>query len=158
MKLLDAILQKGPLVGFKKNLRSAKGMIVIPENDEWRGGYKQFPEQEMACRCGCGLLPRHSFMLWLTGVRVEANFPFIISSGARCAFHNRRVSKSGRSGPHVLLLAGDIVVAGPRAYRLIEIAIKHGVMGIGIMQKGDWNTRFIHLDMIPRTEPLIWSY
>ena len=53
----------------------------------------------------------------------------------------------------------DILVSGEQAMTLIKIAIEEGINRIGVAQKGDHASRFIHLDMdISRPSPRIWSY
>ena len=124
--------------------------------------YPYFTKKEMECSCGCGGLPRPEFMEMLVKIREKASFPFIISSGFRCGPYNAKVSDTGINGPHTLGLACDILVFGDRAYRLIYLAIQYGITGIGIQQKGNKMTRFIHLDSIEpggmHPRPWIWSY
>jgi len=107
----------------------------------------------------CGGLPEHEMMLCLESMREEAGFPFLVSSGYRCPEHNQRVSNSGRDGPHTTGLAVDIKVYGARALRMIELALKHEALGIGLHQKGPFSGRYIHLDWVTkRPEKMIWSY
>lgn len=125
--------------------------------------YPYFKADEMRCHCGeCDTLPRDEFMQILVRMREEAAFPFIITSGYRCAHYNRQVANTGENGPHVLGLAADIRVYGDRAFRLIGLAIKHGMTGIGFSQKGPLSSRYIHVDCVPSDEthkrPWIWSY
>lgn len=124
--------------------------------------YPYFTEKEMSCNCGCGGLPQDSFMQILVTMREEAGFPFIISSGYRCPVYNSQVSDSGFTGPHTLGLAADVRLYGERALKFIAIALKHGMTGIGVGQKGEFRSRYIHTDCVkpggsyPR--PTIWSY
>lgn len=120
-------------------------------------------KRELECKCGCGGLPQDSLVRILVTLREEAGFPFIFSSGYRCAKHNALASSTGDDGPHTRGLAVDIKVYGARAIKLINLALKRGVTGIGVAQKGAISSRFIHLDWvatgdeeIPR--PAIWSY
>ena len=92
----------------------------------WAGS-PYFTKQEMLCKCGkCGLLPLDSFMLKLVTLRERAGFPFVISSGARCAKHNAAVSNTGSEGPHVMQRAVDVKVYGERAFNLVALATTHG--------------------------------
>lgn len=124
--------------------------------------YKYFTVKELECKCGkCGggdhMNP--SFMLKLEYLREACGFPFVLSSAYRCADHNKAVSDTGYSGPHVQGQAVDILVSGERAYRLIMYAIKYGFTGIGISQKGPHESRYVHLDdLTGDTRPWIWSY
>lgn len=130
--------------------------------DTWQGGYKHFSEEEMKCKCGCGGLPKHSFMVKLDELREGLGFPLIVSSGFRCPFYNLAVSATGLTGPHTTGLAADIVIFGNRALKLIVAAVVMGMTGIGVKQKGSHSSRFIHLDCLadslehPRPWP--WSY
>ena len=63
-------------------------------------------------------------------------------------------------GAHASGRAVDIGVRGDRALKVIEVALKHGMTGIGVNQKG--GSRFIHLDDLEASgkfhRPTIWSY
>ena len=127
---------------------------------------KNFSSAEMMCSCGCGedsMDP--DFMSILQNIRDEMNRPLKISSGVRCAKHNSRVSSTGANGPHVPRAKGtqacDIVISGADALRLIDVARKHGVSGVGISQKGLHAKRFIHCDTLDDSHhprPTMWSY
>lgn len=127
---------------------------------------KNFSQAEVMCRCGCGSADMNpDFMSILQNIRDEMNRPLKISSGVRCVAHNSRVSSTGKDGPHVPrsngTAASDILISGADALRLIDIARKHGVSGVGISQRGPHAKRFIHLDILndshhPR--PTMWSY
>ncbi len=119
-----------------------------------------FDDAELACKCGCGMLPDQDFMERVERVRVDAGFATPVSSAARCPKHNAAVSETGRDGPHTTGRAIDLVVDRDRAYWIVSLAIKHGFTGIGVQQKG--KVRFIHLDDLPNApgqpRPTIWSY
>jgi uncharacterized protein YcbK (DUF882 family) len=125
--------------------------------------YDFFPDHELACKCGCGGGSEqmdHDFMRRLILMRREADFPFPLSSAYRCPAHNNAVSGTGYDGPHTTGAAVDINIHGERAVRVLGLAIKHGMTGLGISQKGNHGSRFIHVDRIegytPR--PWVWSY
>ena len=119
-----------------------------------------FDAKELQCRCGCGMLPAQDFMDKLEILRVRLGFPMPVTSAARCAEHNSKVSATGRSGPHVEGRAVDIAISGSRAVELVRMALASGFTGLGVNQKGD--ARFIHLDDLPNKDgqprPHIWSY
>lgn len=130
-----------------------------------RSGWDYFSEEELTCRCGCGQQNMSPvFMAALVAMRREAGFPFHVSSAYRCREHNLAISPgTGRTGPHTTGKAVDVVVAGNRAHKVIEMAMKHGMTGIGVKQKGPHGERFIHLDMLSGHEaaglrPWVWSY
>ena len=54
-------------------------------------------------------------------------------------------------------MAVDITIRGEDAYKLIQVALEHGVPRIGVNQKG--SSRFIHLDGdTSKPSPVFWSY
>lgn len=124
--------------------------------------FPYFTKQEMACRCGCGLLPLDSFMEVMVTLREETGFKWLITSGARCEEYNLKITGK-RVDPHSLRVALDTAVYLDKAYNLLSVAFRHQIYGIGINQKGKFTSRFIHLDMVkPGTpgfnRPLPWSY
>lgn len=125
---------------------------------DWRA-YPNFSEAEFRCRGSgrCDMDPE--FMEALQTLRTALGFPFIVSSGFRSPEYNNRVSSTGLDGPHTTGKAVDIRVYGERAYRLVAAAPQYGFSGIGVSQKGNHASRFIHLDRgLPDLRPWIWSY
>lgn len=119
---------------------------------------KNFPDTELACKCGCGGLPPVPFQLELQRLRNNYGRPMVLSSGCRCPDHNVRKSKTGRNGPHTQG-AVDVLVWGEAAHDLIANALAAGWTGIGVSQKGAREARFIHLDQLEGpTRPWVWSY
>ena len=117
---------------------------------------KHFPDNEIICKCGCGMLPKLDFMVKIEALRIAAGFPFTVPSGARCPKHNNAVSGTGLTGPHTTGRAIDIAVSRAQAHRLLVLACAAGFTGIGVAQKG--NGRFIHLDDLQEGRPAVWSY
>jgi uncharacterized protein YcbK (DUF882 family) len=120
---------------------------------------EHFTTAELACRCGCGMLPQRDFIEKIERLRVRLGFPFIVTSAARCSKHNSQVSGTGKTGPHTTGRAIDIRVSGAQAVKLLTAALQSGdFTGFGIQQK--CSGRFIHLDDLvegyPR--PGVWSY
>ena len=120
--------------------------------------WPNFHRTELACKCGCGqccMVP--SFMDILQSIRLEFNKPLALTSGYRCPGHNSAVSHTGDNGPHTSGAAVDVAVSGADAIHLLAIALRHGIHGIGVSQKG--SSRFLHLDLAPiNPRPAIWSY
>jgi len=130
---------------------------------DWKKEFPNFSREELTCKCGCGLMPLEEFIAKLQKLRNVADFPFIITSGARCPEYNNKVSATGYRGPHTYQRAVDIAVYGSKAVRLVRLALIHGFTGIGVSQKGEHKRRFIHLDDLDNTtpntsRPWIWSY
>jgi len=117
-----------------------------------------FTDAELACHhCGKeGIKPE--FLAVLEAIRENCGFPMPITSGYRCDFHPVEAKKGvEHHGAHQQGRAVDVAVSREQAYLVIAAALKHGITGIGVEQKGD--QRFLHLDMaltLPR--PMVWSY
>ena len=124
---------------------------------------KNFSTNEMMCHCGCKDSEMDSdFMKILQEIREDMNRPLKISSAVRCEKHNMKVSSTGKNGPHVYRKAADIIISGADALRLIDVARKHGISGVGISQRGDHAKRFIHIDTLSADDghprPTVWTY
>lgn len=119
-----------------------------------------FKKEELACKCGCGMLPEQDFMDKVEKLRLAVGFPLPVTSAARCPEHNAKVSGSGRDGPHTTGRAIDLGVFGGKAHAVLATALAMGFAGIGVAQKG--GGRFIHLDDLgsndKRFRPYVWSY
>ena len=120
-----------------------------------------FTEAELACKGTdeCDMHPE--FMEKLIAVREDYNQPMIITSGYRHLAYNDTIG-GAKNSPHLYGRAVDVKVAGGDALRLIGVALRHGMRGIGVKQRGDHDRRFIHLDDMPQSDthprPWIWSY
>lgn len=99
------------------------------------------------------------FMAKLDIIREEVGVPFIVTSGYRDKTHPIEAKKT-TPGAHASGKAVDILIRGKDALKLIEVALKHGITGLGVKQHGD--SRFIHLDTLDsephRPRPTVWSY
>jgi uncharacterized protein YcbK (DUF882 family) len=122
--------------------------------------FKLETDPKLACSDGCGFLPEQSFMDKIEQLRQMVGFALPVTSAARCANYNSKVSSTGRTGPHTTGRAIDLGVSGQQAYMLVSAALQMGFTGIGINQKG--NARFVHIDDIPNSptspRPFLWSY
>lgn len=125
---------------------------------------KYFTREELACKhcleAGKSIDEAYhfdeGFLELLDSIRNDCGFALPVSSGYRCHNHPVELQKPVK-GAHTTGRAVDIAVSHGQAYRLIEVAVSHGVPRIGVQQKGD--ERFIHLDWdITRPYPRIWSY
>lgn len=127
-----------------------------------------FSPEEFFCRCDeCRLLaiPEEmdpTYMSAMEEIRGELGVALNVSSGIRCPNHPREKEKE-LPGPHQLRVAGDYVIHGADAFRLIGIAERHPVIsGIGLRQHGDIEKRFVHLDSAHaephRPRPWVWTY
>lgn len=123
---------------------------------------KHFKPYEFECSCGCGGGMNemdNGFLVRLDRLRALCGFPIILSSAYRCPEYNNEVSSTGLDGPHTTGKAVDILVSGHKAHKVLQIAAELGFQGIGVSQKGDHGSRFIHLDMLSDDlRPWVWSY
>ena len=121
--------------------------------------YKYFTEEEVVCKhCDeSGMNPE--FMRKVDVLRGKLDFPFKISSAYRCPQHPIEARKAS-PGAHASGRAVDIACEGDKAHRLLQAALRMGLSGIGVKQKG--SGRFIHLDDLEndsgRPRPWVWSY
>lgn len=120
--------------------------------------YQYFQDKELQCHCGCKQNKMdEDFMHLLEEMRREAGFPFVITSAYRCPEWNAQTSHTGAIGPHTTGKAVDIKCTHEKAHKILGLAIKYGIHGIGISQKGDWGSRFIHIDNA-RDDKKLWTY
>ena len=115
-----------------------------------------FPPSETECRCGCGSDITDSHRALLNGIRGDVGEPLHINSGCRCDEYDAEI---GGKGVHPTGNASDIRCSGKLAHKVLESAMRRGVKGIGISQKGPHQYRFIHIDTTDgATRPWVWSY
>lgn len=119
---------------------------------------EHFSREELQCsETGeCNMDP--DFLALLEKVRSRFGKPMRISSAYRSPEHSVEAAKPDhrKNGYHVQGRAVDVLIKHDEALRLIHIALNEGMMGIGVSQKGDHETRFIHLDNRPSR--MMWSY
>jgi uncharacterized protein YcbK (DUF882 family) len=124
--------------------------------------FKYFSAKELACQCGCGRGEEdmdEEFMHKVVELREACSFPLSVSSGFRCPDHNNNVSSTGLAGPHTTGKALDVKVVGDKAHKVLEAMFELGFPGVGVSQKGNHRTRFIHLDGLSGNgRPWVWSY
>lgn len=121
---------------------------------------KHFNDDELRCRCGCGAAKMaEPFIFKLDQLREMLKGPKPrIMVAYRCSKHPHEATPT----PHQLGLAVKIGAHGIDAMRLQAFAYALGFTGIGVMQHGPIEKRFIHLDMAssernaPR--PDVWTY
>ena len=120
--------------------------------------YKYFTEEELKCKHTGQCDMDWAFMQTVERIRERCGFPFKVSSAYRSPEHPIEAKKS-TPGAHSSGKAMDILVNGEQAMTLVKIALEEGINRIGVAQKGDRASRFIHIDMDnSRATPRIWSY
>jgi len=129
--------------------------------------FPNFGEKEFACQCGCGVSAiQEPALQTFQDLRTSYNRPLTVSSGYRCVAHPeeaRKVDNGGRPGSHFSGFAADFAVAGEDAIDLLRLMLNDPrVTGIGIQQRGPWNSRFLHCDILPEggdiARPALWTY
>ena len=104
--------------------------------------YKYFKDSELACKHTGENGMDVAFMKVVEAIREECGFPFRVSSAYRHPTHPIEAGKQ-KPGAHASGKAIDILVSMEQAFILVEVALKHGIIGIGISQKGPIGTRFM---------------
>ena len=116
-----------------------------------------FKKEEFNCTHTGNNLMEHNFMMKLDMLRKSINRPLVISSGFRDETHPVEVRKT-KPGMHTKGIACDILANHKHALDIIKIALDIGFMGIGVNQKGNYDGRFIHVDLRESESPILWSY
>lgn len=99
------------------------------------------------------------FMDRLDSLRETLSKPIYLNSAYRCPEHNNNVSNTGNNGPHTTGKSVDISAYGNRAWEILRIAMVMEFKGIGLSQKGEYKSRFIHIDDLDcQGRPWVWSY
>jgi len=109
-----------------------------------------FKDSELACKCGCGLLPNFEFVRKFYIFRMLVNEPVIVISGARCPAHN--ADEGGAEDSAHIIGAADIEITKEKEYHYVWAAQVAGFDGIGIH-----DNVMMHLDDKHMT-PAIWTY
>ncbi len=129
----------------------------------WR--WPHFTAVEMASSCDGSLRVDPDFLDWLEEVRAEFGRPMPVSSGYRTPKQQESLPGHKRTGAHVAGQAADILAHGAAARSLVDVAIRHGVLGLGICQAPTtpMQARYIHLDCWAARLgggrfPAVWSY
>lgn len=100
-------------------------------------------DAETSCRCGCGMNITRQLLIKLNEAREVAAVPFVITSGARCANHNRNVGGTPNSS-HLRGLAVDIACPSSQA----RFAILKGLYAAGFRRIGyNQAKNFFHCDI-----------
>ena len=130
---------------------------------------KYFKRAELACSANGQADMIERFLKALEEIREGLGEPMVITSGYRSDQHpitKAKIEKgAAHGGAHNLGYAVDVGCAGPKAMKIIALAVdNNAINGIGVKQNGPWNSRIIHLDAVPRdnnfglNRPAIWSY
>lgn len=143
-----------------------RDVSVTPE--VWETHFPHYKPRELACPC-CGWVDVDvALMRALEALRVDLGEPIIVTSGYRCAVHNRAVGGVPHS-QHRYGRAADIRPGDKRrAYQLIALAMRRGLFtGYGLRERRPPGN-LIHLDIGaptppkgytgPSPRPIFWTY
>ncbi len=114
---------------------------------------EHFSEEELACRCGCGVNGvRPEFIAFLEEVREHLGRPMIINSAYRCPRHDSSPAIGGK-GNHPQGLAVDLR-CGDMRYRLqlVSSLIACGCRRIEIAE------RYVHADLVRDRPEGMWLH
>jgi uncharacterized protein YcbK (DUF882 family) len=117
--------------------------------------YPNFSKHEFDCKSSGLNEMKHEFMTVLQKIREDLNAPMRITSGFRHITHPIEARKGHTNGEHTKGMCCDVAcINGSERYRLITIALKHGVTRIGIAKT------FLHLGLgAPGLlNNVIWDY
>lgn len=131
-----------------------------PDLWEWR---PYFSVKEFTCKESGECFMDANYMQTLFNIRAELALPMIINSGYRSQAYNDKIGGEKNSA-HMRGRAADVGIYGDSAFRLIRLALEHGITRIGFDQRLSRPTisRYVHLDNMLASEgypsPWIWSY
>ena len=140
--------------------------MILHHYEHWRDvptglwTWEKFTPAEMSCKRTGTLTFSIVFMSKLQRLRSTLNFPLHVTSGYRSTAYDIEV---GGAEVHPTGRAADIKIYGARALALFDLATPFGFTGVGVMQHGPHDERFIHFDDLNDDEtrgprPWIWSY
>ena len=116
---------------------------------------KYFSRSEFACRCGCGRAHVEPALVQaLDCLRGDLGRPVAITSGYRCADHNRSVGGRVNSA-HTRGMAADIGVgSSDYRYDMLDTIFRAGLFGrVGIAKE------FVHVDVDKgKPQRVVWIY
>ena len=113
-----------------------------------------FSEDELKCKCGCGLNNmQEETLLELDRLRAAMGKPLVITSGSRCAEWNAKQGGKPNSA-HLVGKAADIAVSsGSFRWSLVEAAYTLGFKRIGV------GNHFVHVDTDQHLpQRVMWTY
>lgn len=122
---------------------------------DWSKYAPYFSEVELRCKHTGQCHMQERFMDALLAIRKEWGKPMKITSGYRHWSHPVEAAKGHKNGEHTKGLCVDVAITGGvEAAKLAMIAMKHGIVRIGVART------FLHLGMGDASlpSPALWSY
>ena len=121
-----------------------------------------FTKDEMECHCGCKTCPDDGAILKLELARSNATkhvgkeFPFFITSGARCIEYNNKIGGVENS-QHIPPDCNAFDISATNSHEasiIISECIKIGFTSFSYNKKEN----FVHVDMRPEKQSQTWIY
>jgi len=114
---------------------------------------KYFSDEELACKCGCGLLPKQRTIDIADKLRVLWGAGLRVTSGARCQNYNNYLRLHGipaaQYSAHIEGLALDLRPLNGKVRELQELAIQNAER-LGIRVEDPKATpQWLHFDLRP---------
>jgi hypothetical protein len=122
-----------------------------------------FLDAELACHCGCGLMPPRESVERLYALRMILRLSLLISSAARCRKQNN-IAKGRINSAHLPAekrrgfekewggCGFDIIAKPMLQIKIIDAALRCGFRGFGL------GKNYIHIDDAARPELTMWRY
>lgn len=101
-----------------------------------------FSDKELACRCGCGFLPKPAFRALLEQIRTDYGKPIMVTSGARCPTYNRKIGSTARNSAHCEGIAVDFMRTGELLAFLEQHLDKYNLW----MEDPRYSPNWLHVD------------
>lgn len=117
--------------------------------------YPNFKKEEFDCSATGENNMQHEFMSKLQAIRTEFGKPIKVTSGFRSKQHPIEARKTTSNGEHTQGNCADIYCDnGADRFRLISLALKHGITRIGVAKS------FLHLGIggVGLPNNVIWEY
>ena len=115
-----------------------------------------FTKRELACPCGCGLMPDEDWILRLEFARREYGKGIIVASAARCPTYNAKIGGAPDSA-HTRATAIDPAAPTGRMLKvMIDAFFRAGFHGFGLGLKG--KKKLLHFDRDKKSGPRAWGY
>ena len=117
---------------------------------------KYFSENEIACKCGCGLVIHNAQLeSIMDAIREEYGLALIANSWTRCPDNNAAEPDAKPDSAHLKGMAVDIrVLDSPMRYDILKIIFRRDdINRVGIART------FIHIDIdTSKPQEVVWLY
>lgn len=116
-----------------------------------------FSREELQCKVTGLCEMSQDFLDKLEAIRILYGKPLHPTSAYRHPSHPVEKRKPS-PGYHSQGRAIDLAVYGEDAIKILQLALEHGMRGIGLYQVGSFDERYVHLDDRDNCPMAIWTY